>query len=160
MGLAIASWIEAGGFARSYQEFSWLVDKGGQREQEVEVNSGVLETRFPGVTSGAGEHCEVFDDNTNQYLIDQRILIGGMLCFEVIPISSSQARVVHRGTDLCIQHQIAPEVWIVQKSTKVCVRRHRGVHRGTERVCATMPEERRRPESLQFQKGQTRGLTR
>jgi len=34
----------------------------------------------------------------------------------------------------------------VQKSTKVCVRRHRGVHRGTERVCATMPEERRRPE--------------
>jgi len=52
-GLAIASWIEAGGFARSYQEFNWLVDKGGQREQEAEVNSRVLETRFPGVTSGA-----------------------------------------------------------------------------------------------------------
>jgi len=45
--------------------------------------------------SGAGEHCKVFDDNTNQYLIDQWILIGGMLCFEVTPISSSQARVVH-----------------------------------------------------------------
>jgi len=102
-GLAIASWIEAGGFARSYQEFNWLVDKGGQREQEAEVNSGVLEIRFPGVTSGAGEHCKVFDDNTNQYLIDQRILVGGMLCFEVTPISSSQARVVHGGTDLCIK---------------------------------------------------------
>ena len=36
------------------------------------------------------------------------------------------------------------------KSTKVCVQRHRGVHRGTERVCAMMPEERRRPEFLQF----------
>lgn len=30
-GLAIASWIEAGGFARSYQEFNWLVDKGSER---------------------------------------------------------------------------------------------------------------------------------
>ena len=34
----------------------------------------------------------------------------------------------------------------MQKSTKVCVQRHRGVHRGTERVCAMMPEEWRRPE--------------
>ena len=46
------------------------------------------------------------------------------------------------------------------KSMKVCVRRHRGVHRGTERVCAMMPEEQRRLEFLQFQKGQTWGLTR
>jgi len=52
--------------------------------------------------SEAGEHCKVFGDNTNQYLIDQQILVGGMLCFEVTPISSSQARVVHRGTGLCI----------------------------------------------------------
>ena len=59
-GLAIASWIEAGGVARSYQEFNWLVDKGGQREQEAEVNSGVLETRFPGVTSGAWQRTARF----------------------------------------------------------------------------------------------------
>ena len=102
-GLAITSWIEAGGVAQSYQEFNWLVDKGGQREQEVELNSGVLETRFPGGdVRGLAKNCKVFGDNTNQYLIDQWILIGGMLCFEVTPISSSQARVVHRGMDLCI----------------------------------------------------------
>jgi len=103
-GLAIASWIEAGGVAQSYQEFNWLVDKGGQREQEAEVNSGVLETRFPGGdVRGLAKNCKVFSDNTNQYLIDQRILVGGMLCFEVTPISSSQVRVVHGGTDLCIK---------------------------------------------------------
>ena len=55
-----------------------------------------------GVTSGAGKHCKVFSDNTNKYLIDQQILVGGMLYFEVTPISSSQARVVHKGTDWCI----------------------------------------------------------
>jgi len=61
---------------------------------------------------------------------------------------------VHKST------RLRPEVRIVQKSMKVCVRRHRGVHRGMERVCATMPEEQRQPEFLQFQKGQTQGLTR
>ena len=61
---------------------------------------------------------------------------------------------MHKSTRLCLEMQI------VQKSMKVCVWRHRGVHRGTERVCAMMPEEQRQPEFLQFQKGQTQGLTR
>ena len=86
------------------------------------------------------------------------------MLFRGIPISSSQAgscaeiQVVHRSTKIvqggmeCARgHRLCTEVQVVHRSTRLCPETQGFVHRGTEGVCAMMPEEQRGPEFQQLQ---------